>query len=117
MVVWDSHIGDRTNTTHLPVSCYASWAQANEAFQKDHLGKVALTGDELTQYCLWRSSLDMQQGSEWDIFFSGLKPGTELLEKLDAFRFSSELKQIETNNQPTIPHMSDYPRELIRIRL
>ena len=103
-VVWDSHIGDRTNATQLPFSCYASWTKANEAFQNEHLGKVALNGDELTEYCLWRNTLDLQRGNEWDAFLSGLKPGTELIEKLDAFRFSGESDQTRT---------ADYPRELL----
>jgi hypothetical protein len=48
-VVWDTAIADRTTTNHLPFFCYASWARADEEFQKEHLGKVALTGDDLTQ--------------------------------------------------------------------
>jgi len=88
-VVWETHIEDRTNAKHLPFSCYASWAQADEDYQKKHLGKVALIGNELTQYCLWRSSLDMQWGDEWDAFLR-LTARHRLIEKLDAFRFSSE---------------------------
>ena len=116
-VVWETHIEDRTNATHLPFSCYASWAQADGEYQKKHLGKVALTGDELTQYCLWRSSLDIQRGDEWDAFLSSLQPGTELIEKLDAFRFSNESDQAGTNDQQTIPSMSVYPRELLKTGL
>ena len=116
-VVWETHIEDRTNAKHLPFSCYASWAQADEDYQKKHLGKVALIGNELTQYCLWRSSLDMQWGDEWDAFLSGLQPGTDLIEKLDAFRFSSESGRAGTNDQQTIPSMSVYPRELLKTAL
>jgi len=113
-VVWETHIEDRTNATQLPFSCYASWAQANEAFQKEHLGKVALTGDELTKYCFWRSSLDMQRGGEWDAFLSGLQPGAGLIAMIDAFKFSGESDLTGTNSQQTISVRSDYPRELLK---
>src|ERR1035437_2443998 len=113
-VVWKSDIFSRTNATHLPFSCYASWVQADEEFQKAHLGKVLLTGDELTQYCLWRSGQDAQHGGEWDAFLARLKPGTGLKEKLDAFRFSGEPNQVETNDQQNIPIPSAYPRELLK---
>jgi hypothetical protein len=88
--------------------------QADEEFQKAHLGKVLLTGDELTQYCLWRSGQDAQHGGEWDAFLARLKPGTGLKEKLDAFRFSGEPNQVETNDQQNIPIPSAYPRELLK---
>jgi hypothetical protein len=113
-VVWETHIEGRTNATHLPFSCYASWAQADDEYQKMHFGKVALTGDELTEYCLWRSSLDMQRGGEWDAFLSSLQPGADLIEKLDSFEFSSESDHGGTNSQNIIPTMADYPRELLK---
>ncbi|MGD1087418.1 MAG: hypothetical protein ABR955_01650 [Verrucomicrobiota bacterium] len=116
-VVWDTAIADRTTTNHLPFSCYVSWARADKRFQSEHLGRVALTGDELTQYCLWRSSLDMQRGGEWDAFLSSLQPGTGLLERLDAFRFPGEPAQVETNAQQKIPGPSVYPRELLKSAL
>ncbi len=62
-VVWDTDIQNRTNATHLPVACYASWARANEAFQQEHLGKVALTGDELTQVPAFGGSVRMRNGA------------------------------------------------------
>ena len=113
-VVWKSDIVDRTNATRLPFACYASWVQVNEEFQKTHLGKVALNGDELTQYCLWRSNQDAQRGGEWDTFLTGLKPGTGLAEKINAFRFSSEVDSVLTNGQQNVPGPSADPRELLK---
>jgi hypothetical protein len=113
-VVWDEYIEARTNAAQLPVFCYASWAQANEAFQTEHFGKVALTGDALTKYCLWRSSQDAQQGGEWDAFLAGLQPSTELVEKIDSFRFTSELKQAGTNDQQEIQSPSAGLRKLLK---
>jgi hypothetical protein len=116
-VVWETDIEDRTNASHFPFSCYASWAQADPAYQKKHFGKVVLTGDELTHYCLWRSSQDKQRGGEWDAFLAGLQPGNGLVKKLDAFRFPGEPDQAGTNSQQKIPSPSGYPRELLKAAL
>ena len=86
-VVWETDIEGRTNASHFPFFCYASWAQADREFQKRHFGRVVLTGDGLTQYCLWRSSQGKPYGDEWDDFVASLRPGRELAEKMDAFRF------------------------------
>ncbi len=116
-VVWETDIEGRTNASHLPFSCYASWAQADQEYQKEHLGKVALTGGELTQYCLWRSSQDKQAGDEWDAFIASLQPGSNLVERIDAFRLPSEPAQAGTNGQQKIPSPSVYPRELLKAAL
>ena len=111
-VVWESDIVGGTNATRLPFSCYATWVQPDEQFQTEHLGKVALTGNDLTQYSLWRSGQDAQRGGEWDSFLAGLKPGAGLMASLDAFRFSGEPNQTVTNDQQNIP--SAIPRELLK---
>jgi len=116
-VVWETDIEDRTNASHFPFVCYASWAQADQAYQKKHFGRVFLTGDELTQYCLWRSSQDAQRGGEWDAFVASLQPGSGLVKKLDAFRFPGEPDQAGTNSQRKIPSPSVYPRELLKAAL
>jgi hypothetical protein len=113
-VVWETDIEVRTNAYYLPFSCYASWAQADQDYQKEHFGKVVLTGDELMQYCLWRSSQDKQKGGEWDAFVASLQPGSGLVERLDTFRFPGEPAQVETNGQQKIPGPSVYPRKLLK---
>jgi hypothetical protein len=113
-VTWETDIESRTNAYHLPFSCYASWARADQEYQKEHFGKVVVTGDELTQYCLWRSSQDKQDGNEWDAFVASLQPGSNLVKRLDAFRFPSEPAQVGTNK---IPSPSAYPRELLKTAL
>ena len=113
-VAWDTDIEGRTNATRLPVFCYAIWGQANEEFQKAHFGKVALAGDNLTQYCLWRTDQDVRHGSEWDKFLEDLKPGPELMKRLDAFRFPGEPVQAVTNQPQNISIPSAYPRELLK---
>jgi len=113
-VVWETDIEGRTNASHFPFSCYASWAQADQEYQKKHFGRVVLTGDELMRYCLWRSSQDEQEGGEWDVFVASLQPGSGLVARVDAFRFSGEPDQAGTNK---IPSSSVYPRELLKTAL
>ncbi|HZI31042.1 MAG TPA: hypothetical protein VFF11_01805, partial [Candidatus Binatia bacterium] len=96
-VVWETDIEGRTNMSRFPFSCFASWAEAGQAFQKKHFGKVAVTGNVLTQYCVWRASLEPQQGREWDAFVAGLQPGNELEPQLEAFRFTGETHPSSTN--------------------
>ena len=112
-VVWETDLAERTNATHIPFACYASWAQPDEVFQKAHFGKTVLVGDELTQYCLWRSRLEPRQGTEWDAFLSGLQPGAELVAKLGAFRFSGEAGPAGTTPQPQAFSPSAFPRQLL----
>jgi hypothetical protein len=116
-VVWETYIEDRTNVSHFPFSCYASWVQADQVYQTEHFGKVVLTGDELIQYCLWRSGQDKQRGDEWDAFLAGLRSGNDLVKKLDAFRFPGEPDQAGTNSPPTVPSPSVYSRELLKAAL
>jgi len=116
-VVWDADLGDPTNTTHLPVACFASWAQPAAAFQTAHLGKVALTGDDLTQYCLWCHSLDAARAGVWDAFLAGLQPGAGLTNRLAAFRFPDEPVTTGTNQPAQPPGLSTFPRELLTAAL
>ena len=90
LVLWQTDIESRTNASHIPYSCYASWAQADPAFQAAHFGKTFLTDDDLVTYCTWRHALDAQHGQEWDAFAAQLSPGTNLLSKLETFHFSDE---------------------------
>jgi hypothetical protein len=112
-VVWDANIEERTNATHLPFFCYATWAQPDEAFQTAHFGKVALSGDGLTQYCVWRSGLDANHGAEWDGFVAGLKPGKKLAAEINAFRFSEETAQPEAKGTRQNVGSTDFVRRLL----
>jgi len=116
-VVWETDIEGRTNAAHLPFSCYASWAQVDQDFQQEHLGKVALTGEELTKYCLWRSSQDKLAGDEWDAFVASLQPGSNLVQRIDAYRLPGEPNQEGTNSQQETPSRSVLPRELLKTAL
>ncbi len=110
-VVWDTDIPGRTNATSLPVFCYADWAEPSESFQTRHFGKVALTGDNLTGYCLWRSALGEKQAAEWEALLTSLQPGDQLTNKLAGFRFSGEPPATATNG---LASPSAFARELIQ---
>ncbi len=116
-VVWETDIEDRTNASHFPFFCYANWVQPDKPVQKKHFGRVILTGETLTRYCLWRSSLDAQRGGQWDAFLAGLQPGSGLKEKLDGFRFPGEPEMTGTNTEQKISSPSAYPRELFKAAL
>ena len=112
-IVWDADIHNRTNLTSLPVLCYASWAEPSESFQKQHFGKVALTGESLTGYCLWRSALKLEEAAQWETLLAGLKPGEHLSDAISNFRFSGEPAQPGTNAQDEVSKPSAFARELI----
>jgi hypothetical protein len=116
-LVWETQIEGRTNASHLPFVCHASWARPDEESQKEHLGKVALTGEALSQYCLWRCSLEARQAAEWDAFVADLKLGDGLLEKLEAFRFTGEPKEPGMVGEQRIAIPSDTPRDLLKTAL
>jgi hypothetical protein len=109
--IWESDIPGRTNGMRAPFFCFADWAQANDSFQVGHFGKIVLTGDQLTQYCLWRSALDQSSGREWDTFLLSLKPGAKLSRKIEEFRFTGESDQ--ANQQQAPVGLSNFPRDLL----
>ena len=92
-VVWDASVAARTNDLDLPISCYANWAEPDGPFQLKHFGRLVLSGDQLTEYCVWRSSLGEKQAAEWDSLLESLYPGEELAKKLNAFRLLDEPTQ------------------------
>ena len=111
-VVWDAHLGERTNAARLPAFCYASWSEPNEEFQRAHFGSLVLKGDELLQYSVWRNGLDAKRSKEWDALIAGLQPDNQLLGKLVSFQFSDESPLVSP--QPQNPGPADFPRQLFK---
>ncbi len=90
-VAWSCRIApESAERTHLPVICYAVWAQPDEVFQKARFGRVAVDGEDLALYALWHKGLTDAQARQWDQFLASLKPGDELPGKLEAFRFAGQ---------------------------
>ncbi|MGN6554532.1 MAG: hypothetical protein ACTHLW_12555, partial [Verrucomicrobiota bacterium] len=96
-VLWTSNLETRNGTNYLPVLCYAGWSQPSEAFQKEHLGRVALTGDHLLQYNFWRVTLNQQQAEEWESMLKKSTSGADLQGALPTFRFADESQTRETS--------------------
>jgi hypothetical protein len=95
-VVWESGLEARESAALLPAFCYACWTAPENNFQMDQFGGVFLHGDELLEYCVWRSGLNLVQAGEWEKLLSGLQPGAELTNTLAAFQFSSAQPQSST---------------------
>lgn len=82
-VTWEA---DGRQGCATPKMLFAIWAEANEEFQRTHFGKVVLTCEELYEYVGWRDGLTVGERTAWDAFVDTLKPGPELVGKLEAFR-------------------------------
>lgn len=113
-VVWESPMEGKTHTAHLPMIYYADWVAPQEDFQKAHFGSVSLTGEELLNYCLWRTSLEEKKAVEWEQFLAKLKPGADAIDKLNDFQFTGEAEQIDDDEQK---NDSDMGKELIEAAL
>lgn len=87
-MVWESGLESREPAARLPVFCFANWTQPDEGFQREHFGRVALNGDELLKYCLWRGGLHVALADEWEKLLTSCRPGGELTNRLAAFEFS-----------------------------
>jgi hypothetical protein len=96
-VIWDSALAQKSDTSRLPVFCYADWVVPREDFQNDHFGSVLLTGEVLIKYCFWRTNLEEKMGLEWDQFLDNLEPGMDVIKKLKNFQLAGLSEQIDTN--------------------
>lgn len=93
----------------LPALCTALWTAPDESFQKARFGRTVLAGDDLADYIFWRKLLTEADAKEWTAFLDGLKPDRGLLEKVQAFRFSSDPKPAPG----AAGSLADEPRGLI----
>lgn len=107
-VVWESGI-EQSQFQMLPTVCYATWVKPDEAFQKEHFGRVILAGEELMEYCFWRAGLPEKEAKLWDEFVKGLTPGVDLMTKMDTFRLPAV-----AGAEPGGDNLSDPGRNLIK---
>jgi hypothetical protein len=80
----------------LPDILFALWVEPAAEKQIEHFGKVVLNDEELVQYCLWRCGLPEEKARLWEAFLGGLKPGADLIERINGFRFADESKDAKT---------------------
>lgn len=116
-VLWEAELSDRKDAISAPAFCYATWAQADEAFQTTHFGKVVLKGDNLLQYCLWHGGLEPKRATEWDGFLSGLRPKEGLADTVSGFRFANWHPAAATNSQSAPENPVDFPLQLFKSAL
>jgi hypothetical protein len=83
---WDAQGRQGCETPQL---LYAIWAEPDEAFQQQHFGRTMLEGEPLTKYVSWRAALSAAELREWDAFVAGLRPGEDLVTKLEKLRFAT----------------------------
>ncbi len=81
---------------YLPDILFALWVEPAAEKQVEHFGKVVLNDEELVQYCLWRCGLPEEKARLWEAFLGGLKPGADLIERINGFRFADESKDAKT---------------------
>jgi len=80
----------------LPDVLFAIWVEPAADKQLEHFGKVALTDQQLILYCLWRCGLPEEKARLWEAFLGDLRPGAELVERINGFRFADESQAAET---------------------
>jgi len=93
----------------LPPFCHALWVNPDAQLQQSLFGKVLLTGKNLAEYAFWYHSLSANQAHKWDAFVAGLKPGEELVKKLEAFHLLDEPGADKKEKKD----LADTPRNLI----
>ena len=86
---WDCHAQEGCIP---PQMLFAVWADADEAWQTKHLGRVMCSGERLKDYAVWRAGLEDVQRAEWDAMVETVMPD-DAAEKLGAFRFAADEEQ------------------------
>jgi hypothetical protein len=105
---WDANTADTswdldlTHETFMPAFLYCSWSQPNEDFQREHFGKIVLTGENLAGYCSWRENLSKDKARQWSTFVGELNPTNGLEEKIQQFRFSEKQQTTDSSSDERI---------------
>lgn len=69
---------------------FALWSQPNSETQIDHFGRTVLDEFALGQYCVWYHGLNKLERQQWDSFLSTITPDSNIIPKLESFRFHRE---------------------------
>lgn len=109
-VSWNTNIDE---TPGLPTVVYATWSWPNQPAQSACFGKLLLQGDSLYEYAIWYRALSDTELSEWDSFVATLKPGPELVPRLEEFRFSTDPPLPTGEDEPAPGSAADSARQLI----
>jgi|HubBroStandDraft_6_1064221.scaffolds.fasta_scaffold68045_2 hypothetical protein len=94
-VEWSQRIAESAETLDVqnadwPTLCFAAWDEPKEQMQKQLLGSVCITRDDLFQYNLWYQGLSSREKAEWDPFVATLPQKEHAADRLEGFLFSDE---------------------------
>jgi hypothetical protein len=103
-----SLLTSESELTEFPPLCYAIWTEPDAKTQTERFGKVVLENRALADYCLWHRGLSEAEAQEWETFLKSLKPGKDLVPRLQSFRFSQEPANLQIRKD-----LAKEPRELI----
>lgn len=88
-VVWKAELLPRgIDARQSPRLAFALWSKPNDEAQKKHLGKVALDGTKLAEYCFWHRGLTPAESAGWDKLVASLDGDADSWARLRAFRFA-----------------------------
>jgi hypothetical protein len=74
---------------------YAVWAEPDRAFQEAHFGRVVAEREALRDYGAWHAELSDEQRRIWDEFVTSLRPGEQLIARLEEFRFPDDPAELD----------------------
>jgi len=109
-VAWRANLAEHPS---LPVVCFASWSEPNQAAQQTHFGKVVLRGKDLAGYVLWYHALTPDESGQWNRMIARCKPGAGLKSTIGTFRFAGDPKPDPNKPDEVPPSLADTPRKLI----
>jgi len=78
VVSWTDSLDDRA----VGMLYFAAWTAPDEAWQKAHLGRLALQGRELMEYVFWEHSLGDEGRTAWQAALDRLDPKGDLPKQL-----------------------------------
>lgn len=95
-VVWDESLAvDADQTLRVPNHHFAMWAKPAVDFQLQHFGNVAITGEFLSEYGIWRVGLGQERGEEWDLFLDSVQSDADFVQRVADFKFSDSSDDVE----------------------
>lgn len=107
---WDGETAQVTwshqmSSNPLAAFSYATCADPCEDFQREHFGRVLLTGEKLAEYAVWYNGLDAKESVAWDEFVGACRPSEQLRSRIESYRLPGE-------SDESAP-LSDVPRRLL----
>lgn len=100
-VEWSYPLAKVAPRGELAQVVYAYWAEPATDYQAERFGAQVLEGEQLANQCEWRQLLGASLRDEWDAFIDGLRPGPDLENTLNRFRFSIE-EPPESGHDPNV---------------